>query len=126
MTLKNILFMFVPYKTDKKVKERARMAWDFAATAMEIKKPGKHPPVTLTDRTWPILGTSCRARGRYQDWKVFKWVLKDRVEIVDEDSYMMSNLVHEFVHSLMARNGIKMGEVLPEDIETMARMEFKE
>ncbi len=117
-----LVFYFTFPRTPTRVREVTNAGWAFAAAYMEINDPGKPPPVVLRPEKWEIGGVW--VIGRFNVLKVFGLVLKERISLVDANN-VFENMAHESVHSLMARNNLGRGEVLAEEVESMARKHRK-
>lgn len=119
------MFMFWPkYKSDPRVSVRAGHAWMFAADYLGIANPGERPPVVLTEAPWNDNGTE--VIGNYSWFSFFGWLMNERVKVVNNPSYMMSNLVHEFIHCLRVRDGHRTNEQFAEAAESLAKTYFNQ
>ena len=81
-------------------------AWLYAHAYIGRPVRGNPPRVKFVSKRWKY-GTFF-LRGQYRKWGFWKWVFYDYVKAwwmpATRDNW--SNLVHEMMHCVMARNGI--------------------
>lgn len=104
-------------KMDKRVKALADLAWTFSAAQLGVKPKGKTPAVKL--RSKPDGNTI----GNYKRFRIplINHMVYERIWVVDDVSYIWSNLAHEMAHAHRARAGKKVTEREAEDVEASAR-----
>ena len=113
-TIGLIIYVLNRPKRDKRVDGLAQKAYECAADIMGVEAKGKPPAVSLKNAPWD------NVVGRYTYRRMFGFLWYEQIEVVDDVSYIFSNLVHEMTHVLLERAGMTNNEILPEATEAAA------
>lgn len=116
-----VWFFFIRVTMDPKVEKLAKLAYDFAATALDMKAKGSVPPVNLRSQPWKKGSLTINGNYKWYSIPFFNIVIWDRIIVVNNVSYIFAVLVHEMVHAVRRRNGYPSEHIDTTRIQALAR-----
>ncbi len=114
-------FFLIRVTMDPKVERLARIAFDFAATALDMKATGSVPPVVLVSQPWKKGSLTITGNYKWYSIPFIHIVLWDRIIVVNNIAYIFAVLVHEMVHAVRRRNGLPSEHIDTTRIQALAR-----
>lgn len=117
-----VYLLLIRVRMDPSVKRLAAITFQYSARLMGVEPKGSVPPVVLKKDIFKVKGVI--VIGNYTWYRLGKWMLWERVTVVDDSSYLFSNLVHEMTHVHRVRRGEATTEAEAEAIEALAMKEL--
>ncbi len=105
------------WRMDKRIKLLAYYAYQCAINYTSLPRRGIAPPVKIYE-------TMKGRIGFYRPLCIFRRVLIDGIGIIDDEDFMFPNLLHEMIHGIRRRNGLKVNEPEAERAEASAMVKY--